>query len=134
MAKSLIGDDEIATLMAQELNNTQIAKWFTERGRSITQQAISMRVRRILERDMERTKYVLPWMVRSPEHAQGWVWRAVLAYAKMRKGRGVSAQDIKLARSLEDFLFKEEAVVTYDWNKGFMLRDRRPEDGASLLV
>ncbi len=134
MAKSAIGDGEIKKLLDKGLSKSAIARHFTDRGRPITQQAISLRVKKILEGDEDRSKYILPWVIRTPTHTQGWVYRAVKAYAKYRRGRGVTPQEISHARELEDMLTKHDAVITYDYNKGFMLRSRRPEDGANLLV
>lgn len=134
MARSAIGDDEIKALLDQGLSKSAIARHFTERGRSITQQAISLRVRKIQEDDTDRSQYILPWVIRTPTHTQGWVYRAVKAYAKFRQGKGVSPQELAWLRELEQALTDHDAVITYDYNKGFMLRDRRPQDGPSLLA
>jgi len=132
--RSGIEDDEIKTLLEQGMNKSEMARWFTERGRRITQQAIGQRIKRIQEDADSQSRYVMPWVVRSPHHTQGWVYRAAVAYGKMRNGKGVSPQELRWMRELEEFLAKNEAVLTYDYNKGFMLRNRRPDDGPSMLA
>lgn len=133
-SRSGIEDDEIQTLLDQGLNKSDIARHFTERGRTITQQAIGQRIKRIQEEADSRSRYVMPWVVRSPTHTQGWVYRAAVAYGKARAGKGVSPQELRWMRDLEEFLAKHEAVLTYDYNKGFMLRGRRQDDGPSMLA
>ncbi len=132
--RSGIEDEEIQKLLDKGLNKKEIADWFTERGRRISPQAVGQRVQRILDEEDARTRYVMPWVVRSPLHAQGWVYRAAVAYGKMRQGKGVSPQELRWMRELEEFLATHEAVLTYDYNKGFMLRNRRPGDGPSMLA
>jgi len=133
-ARSAISDDEIVALLDDGMNYSEIARHFTDRGRSITQQAISLRVRKIRDKEEDRSKYILPWSVRSPAHTQGWVYRAAVAYGKRQSGRGISPQDVKLAKDLEAFLLRQDAVLSYDYNEGFVLRNRRPGDRDGLLV
>jgi len=131
--KPSISDDEIVAKLDEGLNYSEIARHFTDQGRSITQQAISLRVKRIREGQEDRAKYILPWPVRSPQHTQGWVYRAAVGYGKRQSGRGASPQELKWARELEAFLLRNDAVLTYSYNDGFMLRNRRAGD-SELLV
>lgn len=131
--RSQISDDEIRSLMDKGMRATQIAQHFTQRGRSITQQAISLRIKRLTEDGEERANRLLPWPVRT-EHARGWVYTAVVAYAKHQQGAGITPAQLDQSRKLEQYLKDRDAVVTYDHDAGFILRNRRPEDGATALV
>lgn len=111
-----------------------IARHLTANGTQITAQAIHLRLKRILAEDEDRAQRLLPWTVRSPEHAQGWVYGAARAYAKWQKGAGLDARELRYARELEEYLNKHDAVLTYDHDRGFLLRNRRPDDGPSGLA
>lgn len=130
---SSISNDEIIPLLDKGMTASEIARYFTGRGRPITQQAISLRRAKIRDGEQDRTRNSMPWVVRT-EHSTGWVYRAASAYGKWRVGRGVSPQEMKWARALEDWLIQNDAVLTYDYNEGFMLRNRRPGDREGLLV
>lgn len=129
-----ITDEEIQALIEKGMNKVEIARHFTERGRKISSQGINWRIKRMQEDSNERSRFVMPWVIRSPTHTQGWVYLAAKAYGKMRAGKGVDKEDLRRMRELEEFLAEHEAVLTYDYNKGFMLRGRRPEDGPSMLA
>lgn len=126
-----ISDDEIQKLLDEGLNQSEIARWFTERGRSITAQAISLRVKRI--REDQKENYILPWAVRTV-HSTGFVFHAVVAYAKWRRGEALTDRQKTELRQLEQKLHELDAVITYDYHQGFVLRNRRPDDGPNLLV
>lgn len=132
--RSAIGDDEIRSLMDRGLRATEIASHFTERGRRITSQAIGQRIRRIQESDEDRANYVLPWRVRSPEHAQGMVYKMALAYAKHQQGRGLTPYELDLARKFERYANDRDMVLGYDHESGFFWRNRRPGDGPAALA
>lgn len=129
-----VTDDEIRTLLDRSMNGAQISRYFTERGRTISPQAISLRLKAIRSADEERAGYILPWVVKSPEHTQNWVYKAVVAYAKHNQGRALSPRELDMARDLTKYLEGRDAVVGYDHKTGFYLRDRRPSDGDNLLV
>lgn len=111
-----------------------IARELTAAGKKITPQAISLRLRTIREIDEERANYLLPWRVKSPEHTYGWAYLAARAYAKREQGKGVTQQELKQAKELEEYLREHDAVLTYDHARGFLLRNRRPDDGPSGLA
>jgi len=129
-----VSDDEIRALLDKGLNGAQMARHFTERGRRMTPQAISLRLKKIREQGEERAGLILPWAVKSPEHTQNWVYKAVVAWAKHNQGRGVSPRELDMSRDLERYLHKRKSVVGYDHKTGFFLRDRRPSDGDGMLV
>lgn len=111
-----------------------IARELTAAGKKITPQAISPRLKVIREEEDSRANYILPWRVKSPEHTYGWAYNSARAYAKRERGRGLSQQELRQARELEDYLREHDAVLTYDHKRGFALRNRRPDDGPSGLV
>jgi hypothetical protein len=123
-----VSDEQIRALLDKGLSNAAIAR---EVG--LTPQAIGPRVKKIRERDEERANYLLPWVVRE-QHATGWVYRAVRGYAKRRRGEGASPRELSEGAELEAYLHREDAVVGYDYNRGFYLRSRQPDDGPSMLV
>jgi len=130
---SNISDDEIKKLMDEGMNPSQIARYFTDRGRPITHQGIRLRVKTIREAEADRSNYLLPWAIRT-EHATGFVYRAVKAYAKARRGEALNERERIERTKLEDELHALDAVLMYDYNRGFKLRNRRPDDGPSLLA
>lgn len=129
-----IQDEDIQDLLDRGMTKVEIADHFTALGKRISSQGITWRIKRMQENIHERSRFVMPWVVRSPTHTQGWVYKAAVAYGKARNGRGVSPQELRWMRELEQFLAAYDAVLTYDYNKGFMLRNRRPEDGPSMLA
>lgn len=128
-----VSDQEIRDFMDQGLGASDISRHLTDRGKPITQQGISKRVQRLRDADEERANYVLPWRVRT-EHSRGWVYEAVVALGKHQKGRGVTPYQLDQARKLEEYLRKRDAVVMYDRDAGFIIRNRRPDDGPNALV
>jgi hypothetical protein len=128
-----ITDEEIRHLMDQGLSASAIARHFTERGRRRTAQAMALRVRKLRDQAAERANYILPWRIQDA-HGSGWVYKSALAYAKQRAGRGVTPDELKMSRELEYMLSERDAVLTYDYNQGFQIRDRRPDDGPGVLA
>lgn len=124
-----VTDDEIRALLDKGLNGAQIARQV-----GLTPQAISLRLKTIRSVDEERAGLILPWVVKSPEHTQNWIYKAVRAHAKHSQGRGVSPRELDMSRELERYLRERNAVIGYDHRDGFFLRDRRPSDGDTLIV
>jgi hypothetical protein len=120
--------------MDQGLGASAIAQHLTNLGRKISQQAISKRMQRLREVDEERANYVLPWRVRT-EHSRGHIYEMVVALGKHQKGQGVTPYQLELAGKLEKYLRdRGDAVMTYDRDAGFILRNRRPDDGQGALA
>lgn len=119
--------------MDKGLNARQIAEGFTNGGRSITAEAIRQRINRMRDEDEERANFLLPWRVRQ-EHSQGTVYKAIVAHAKHQKGLGVTPYELDLERQLLEKLQPRNAVIGYDRDSGFVVRNRRPGDGTSALV
>lgn len=123
-----INDDELRALVEKGMSGSAIAR---ELGVSAT--AVNKRLQRLREKDQDRAAFLLPWAVRS-EHADGYVYRAVLAYGHRMRGEALNQRQRTELAELEAFLHQHDAVVTYDYNQGFMIRNRRPGDGPSLVV
>jgi hypothetical protein len=119
--------------MDQGLGASAIAQHLTNLGRKISQQAISKRMHKLREVDEERVNYVLPWRVRT-EHSRGHIYEMVVALGKHQKGQGITPYQLELARKLETYLRARDAVVMYDRDAGFILRNRRPDDGHGALA
>lgn len=115
-------------MLAKGMSGSQIAR---QVGR--TPQAINMRIKRIREEEAGQSEYLLPWAVKQA-HATGYVHRAVIAYAHRQRGEAISSRARTELAQLEEFLHQHGAVITYDYNQGFMIRERRPEDGRRLIV
>lgn len=126
-AKSHVSDQEISDLYDQLGNYSAVG-----RKVGLTPQAISLRMKAIREKQEDRARYILPWAVRV-EHSQGWVYRAAKAYAKWRRADAISPRELAEARELEEFLASQDAVLTYDYNRGFAIRNRRAGDRPGIL-
>jgi hypothetical protein len=126
-----VTDDEIRALLDKGLNGAAIARQV-----GLTPQAISLRLKTIRSVDEERAGLILPWVVKSPEHTQNWIYKAVRAYAKHSQGRGVSSRELDMARDLEEYMRdRGDGVVGYDHKDGFYFRARRSgDDPKSILV
>lgn len=123
-----VSDDEIRKLRDQGLSNAAIGKQL-----GLTGSAIGQRLKKMADRDAEQSNRRLPWTIRDA-HSTGWVYKAVVGYQKRRRGEGLSVRELREQAELEDFLHRQDAVLGYDYSRGFYLRARRPEDGPSMLV
>lgn len=123
-----VTDEQIQAFLDKGLNGSAIARQV-----GLTPQAISLRIKRLRADEADKQNYRLPWSVRVA-HTTGYVYRAVVAYAKYRRGEPLTERERQERVQLEEYLHREEAVVTYDYNRGFMLRGRRPSDGPSHLA
>ncbi len=131
----VVTDQEIRDLLgAGVLGASAIARALTSQGKKITPQAISLRLKVLREEDESRANYILPWVVKAPEHTYGWAYTAARAYAKREQGKGLTQVELRRAKELEEILREKDAVLTYDHKRGFLLRDRRPDDGPSGLA
>lgn len=130
-----VSDQEIQDKLDAGIDTAAgVARAFRNEGIEITQQAISARLRKMREDKDERAGRVLPWAVRSPDHSTGWVFLAARAYATWQKGGGLDPRELKLAKELDGYLRQHDAVLTYDRSRGFLMRNRRPDDGPSGLA
>lgn len=123
-----IDESELRKLADQGLSGSAIARQL-----GVSPQAVNKRLQRLREQDQDRAAFLLPWSVRS-EHADGYVYRAVVAYGHRMRGEALNQRQRTELSELEAFLHRHAAVVTYDYNKGFMIRNRRQDDGPGLLV
>lgn len=128
-----VSDDEIRALLDKGLNGSQIAKHFTGLGRKITAAAIYLRIQKLRDASESEANRILPWSVRT-EHGDGWVYKATVALAKREKGLGVTPRDLEMAKQLEKFLRDRDAVISYERESGFVLRNRRATDGDTPIV
>jgi len=131
---STVSDQEVRDLLDGGMSKaSEIARHLTANGKPISQQAISKRIRNIRDADEERANYILPWRVNS-RHAYGWVYISAVALGKHLKGIGLTPAQLTQAAELEEFLRERDAVLTYDHERGFLLRNRRPDDGPGALA
>lgn len=128
-----ISDDELVAQADLGLSQSEIARHFTALGRPISQQRVGQRLNAIREGAKDRESRLLPWVVRT-EHAGGHVYLMVVALAKREKGLGITPYQLQLAKQLEKWLREREGVMTYDYEAGFQVRNRRPTDGDTLLT
>lgn len=127
-ARTDLTDDELWRLHEQGMSGSEIAR---RTGRSA--QAVNFRLKRIREQRQDTGNYLLPWAVKNA-HATGYVYRAVLAHAHRQRGEALTVRARTELAALEEFLHEHDAVVTYDYNQGWQIRNRRPEDGRRLVV
>lgn len=123
-----VSDDDIKAMLAKGMSGAAIGRHV-----GLTQQAINQRIKRIREEAAGKAEFLLPWAVKQA-HATGYVHRAVLAYAHRQRGEALSPRARTELAALEEFLHEHDAVVTYDYNQGWQIRNRRPDDGRRLVV
>lgn len=125
-----------------DLNDDDLWRMYSEHGMSgseiarrtgRTPQAINFRLKRLRENRVETNGYLLPWAVKAA-HATGYVHRAVIAYAHRQRGEALTLRQRTELEQMEMFLREHDAVITYDYNQGYAIRNRRPEDGHRLVV
>lgn len=132
--RPVISDQEIRDQMDKGLNAGQIATYYTNLGRQITSEAIRQRIVKMRDKDQEREGFILPWQIRQ-EHANGGpIYKMVLAYGKHQKGHGLTPYELEQSRKLEQYLKDRDAVITYNKDEGFIVRNRRPGDGPGALA
>ena len=129
-----VSDSEVEAMMEEGLSLADMSRRLADQGVTMSVAGLSLRKRAILDRKQEAGERLLPWTI-SAEHAQNlWVYSAVLAYAKMRAGRGLSDRDRRLALEFEQEMHALDSVIYYTREAGFVTRRRRPDDGPSVLV
>lgn len=134
-----VTDAELLAFMAEGLKVADMVRRLASQDPPVhvTHQALSPRVRAL--RNGERATFLLPWQVR-PEHEASTLYRTLTAYAKWRRGESQSEKWLKEAQKLEAKLSDPRefpplgAIMIYDPKKGFMLRNRRPDDEPGLLA
>lgn len=129
-----VTDSQFQEMMDKGMTQAEMTRHINEElFVSISRQAVHQRVKKLMEDRGEHLQRILPWRMRV-EHKSGWVYNAALAYTKMRRGDGMTSRELTEARELEAHLHKLNAVLTYNRDKGFVLRNRRPDDGPGALA
>ena len=130
-----VNDNDVQNLMEEGLSFGQMSEWFRHhQGVSISRQALGKRVAELRGAVRDQGEFVLPWAIKA-SHADGsYLYSAVLAYGKWKRGDSVSPKQLRLARELEERLHDMHVVMLYRPDKGFVLRSRQPSDGPSVLA
>jgi len=133
-SRQKITDAELSAWKEEGLTYTEMQRRLEQLGRPIlTTAGLSYRWKQIEAKRGEDSR-ILPWTI-AVEHSQNfYMYSAVLAYGKMRKGLGLSDKDRRLAREFEQQMQEAGTVLYYNRDEGFVLRRRRPDDGPSMLV
>lgn len=127
-----VTDEELEEFRSRGLNAIQIADLLRERGIKISKQAIYARLNK-LGQQVDRSR-ILPWEVRAIHANNNRIYASVLAYGKWRNAQQLSDYERKLALEFEEAMTSLGHVLLYDPHRGFVTRDRRPDDGPSALV